>query len=178
MCSSGGTSFQLVSFHLRNSNETGHLCPSANALISSPRCFVETLLKGLGAYTSRRTGGIDRDMANCCRCWIAPALGFAAASDLGLTGSDSLALRYAGRPLSYPRAAIASFTSLSIGQNPGFCSAEQRRCALPLLFSLGLECRRSLQRSSWFCGVTVGIGLSALCGHRPASSIRRMPQVS
>src|SRR5688500_12877199 len=38
--------------------------------------------------------------------------GFAAASYLCLTGFEYLALRYAGRPLPYRKAALASFTSL------------------------------------------------------------------
>jgi uncharacterized membrane protein YbhN (UPF0104 family) len=39
---------------------------------------------------------------------LAAAAGFAAASYACLTGFDYLALRYAGRPLPYPRAALAS----------------------------------------------------------------------
>ena len=48
--------------------------------------------------------------------------GFAAASYLCLTGFDFLALRYVGRPLPYRQAALASFTSLSLGHNIGFAA--------------------------------------------------------
>ena len=47
--------------------------------------------------------------------------GFAAASYLCLTGFDFLALRYVGRP-PYRQAALASFTSLSLGHNIGFAA--------------------------------------------------------
>src|SRR5690554_7902328 len=50
---------------------------------------------------------------------IAGALSFAALSYLCLTGFDYLALRYAGKPLAYRRAALASFCRLSIGHNIG-----------------------------------------------------------
>lgn len=48
------------------------------------------------------------------------ALGFAAGSYLSLTFFDYLGLRYAGCSLSWRRAALASFTSLSLGHNIGF----------------------------------------------------------
>ena len=44
---------------------------------------------------------------------------FAAASYTCLTAFDYLALRYVGHPLAYPKVALASFTSLSLGHNIG-----------------------------------------------------------
>ena len=50
------------------------------------------------------------------------AAGFAAASYLCLTCFDYLALRYVGKPLPYPKAALASFTALSLGHNIGLAA--------------------------------------------------------
>jgi len=44
---------------------------------------------------------------------------FTAASYLSLTGFDYLGMRYAGARLAYRRAALASFTGLSIGHTLG-----------------------------------------------------------
>lgn len=90
-------------------------------------------------------------------------LGFAAASYLCLTGFDWLALRYAGRPLSYPRAAIASFTSLSIGHNLGFAALSSGAVRYRFYSRWGLNAEE-VAKVILFCGVTVGIGLSALAG--------------
>src|SRR5438067_1340103 len=53
---------------------------------------------------------------------LTPAAGFAVGSYVCLAGFDWLGLRYAGHPLSYSRAALASFTSLSLGHNIGFAA--------------------------------------------------------
>ncbi|APO69341.1 lysylphosphatidylglycerol synthetase/UPF0104 protein [Rhizobium gallicum] len=94
---------------------------------------------------------------------ILGGLGFAAASYLCLTGFDWLALRYAGRPLSYPRAAIASFTSLSIGHNLGFAALSSGAVRYRFYSRWGLNAEE-VAKVILFCGVTVGIGLSALAG--------------
>ncbi|MPT22142.1 MAG: UPF0104 family protein [Starkeya sp.] len=51
---------------------------------------------------------------------FALALAFSAGSYVCLTFFDFLALRYVGKPLPYRQAALASFTSYSIGHNIGF----------------------------------------------------------
>src|SRR5688500_19006650 len=51
---------------------------------------------------------------------LALGAAFTAGSFLCLTGSDALAVRYTGRILPYPKIALASFTSLSIGHTLGF----------------------------------------------------------
>ena len=90
-------------------------------------------------------------------------LGFAAASYLCLTGFDWLALRYAGKPLPYPKAALASFTSLSIGHNLGFAALSSGAVRYRFYSRWGLNAEE-IAKVILFCGVTVGIGLSALAG--------------
>jgi uncharacterized membrane protein YbhN (UPF0104 family) len=91
------------------------------------------------------------------------AIGFAALSYLCLTGFDWLALRYAGHPLSYPRTALASFTSLSLGHNIGLAalSSGTIRYRFYSRWGLGAE---EVAKVILFCGFTVGLGLSILGG--------------
>ena len=91
------------------------------------------------------------------------ALVFAACSYLCLTCFDFLALRYVGRPLSYPRAALASFTSLAIGHNVGVAalSSGAVRYRFYSRWGLGTE---EIAKLIAFCGVTVGLGLITLAG--------------
>ena len=91
------------------------------------------------------------------------AIAFTAASYLSLTGFDWLALRYAGHPLSYPRTALASFTSLSLGHNIGLAalSSGAIRYRFYSRWGLGAE---DVAKVIVFCGLTVGLGLSILGG--------------
>lgn len=94
---------------------------------------------------------------------FALALAFAACSYLCLTLFDFLALHYVGRPLSYPRAALASFTSLAIGHNVGVAalSSGAVRYRFYTRWGLGTE---EIAKVIVFCGVTVGLGLITLAG--------------
>lgn len=94
---------------------------------------------------------------------FALALAFAACSYLCLTLFDFLALHYVGRPLSYPRAALASFTSLAIGHNVGVAalSSGAVRYRFYTRWGLGTE---EIAKLIVFCGVTVGLGLITLAG--------------
>jgi glycosyltransferase 2 family protein len=89
--------------------------------------------------------------------------GFAAASYLCLTGFDYLALRYAGRPLCYRRAALASFTSLSLGHNIGFAALSSGAVRYRFYTRWGLA-PGQVAKVILFCGLTVGLGLSILGG--------------
>ncbi len=89
--------------------------------------------------------------------------GFAAASYLCLTGFDYLALRYAGRPLAYPRAALASFTSLSLGHNIGFAALSSGAVRYRFYSRWGLDAV-DVGKVILFCGATVGLGLMTLGG--------------
>lgn len=90
-------------------------------------------------------------------------LGFATLSYLCLTGFDWMGLRYAGKPLSYPKAAIASFTGLSIGHNLGVAALSSGAVRYRYYARWGLSAEE-VAKVILFCGVTVGIGLSVLAG--------------
>jgi uncharacterized membrane protein YbhN (UPF0104 family) len=88
---------------------------------------------------------------------------FTAASYICLTGFDWLGLRYAGKPLSYPKAATASFASLSIGHNLGVAALSSGAVRYRYYSRWGLNAEE-VAKVILFCGATVGLGLSALAG--------------
>jgi len=90
-------------------------------------------------------------------------VGFCALSYLCLSGFDWMALRYAGKPLSYPKAALASFASLSIGHNLGVAALSSGAVRYRYYARWGLNAEE-VAKVVLFCGVTVGIGLSTLAG--------------
>lgn len=94
---------------------------------------------------------------------FALALAFAACSYVCLTFFDVLALRYAGKPLPYPRTALASFTSLSIGHNVGVAALSSGAVRYRFYSRWGLEAQE-IAKLIVFCGVTVGLGLVTLAG--------------
>jgi len=91
------------------------------------------------------------------------AVGFAAASYLSLTGFDYLALRYVGRPLPYRKAALASFTALSLGHNIGLAALSSGAVRYRFYTRWGLSAG-DVARVIVFCGITVGLGLLVLGG--------------
>ncbi|MBJ6125943.1 lysylphosphatidylglycerol synthase domain-containing protein [Microvirga splendida] len=91
------------------------------------------------------------------------AAGFAAASYLCLTFFDYLALRYVGRPLPYPKAALASFTALSLGHNIGLAALSSGAVRYRFYTRWGLN-GGEVAKVIVFCGVTVGLGLLTLGG--------------
>ena len=92
---------------------------------------------------------------------VAAAIAFAFASYACLTLFDFLALRYAGKPLSYSRAALASFTSLSLGHNIGLAALSSGAIRYHFYSRWGLSAG-DVAKVILFCGATVGIGLAAL----------------
>jgi uncharacterized membrane protein YbhN (UPF0104 family) len=88
---------------------------------------------------------------------------FAGASYLCLTGFDYLALRYVERPLSYPKAALASFTSLSLGHNIGVAFLSSGAIRYRFYSRWGLTAA-DVAKLILFCGITVGVGLMILGG--------------
>lgn len=94
---------------------------------------------------------------------FALALAFAACSYLCLTVFDFLALRYVGKPLSYPRAALASFTSLAIGHNVGVAALSSGAVRYRFYSRWGLD-TEEIAKLIVFCGATVGLGLITLAG--------------
>jgi len=91
------------------------------------------------------------------------AAGFAAASYVSLTFFDYLALRYVGRPLPYPKAALASFTALSLGHNIGLAALSSGAVRYRFYSRWGLAAGE-VAKVIVFCGVTVGLGLVMLGG--------------
>lgn len=92
---------------------------------------------------------------------VLAALGFAACSYACLTLFDALALRYAGKPLPYPRVALASFTSLSLGHNIGLAALSSGAIRYHFYARAGLTAGE-VAKVILFCGATVGIGLGTL----------------
>ncbi|WP_442919215.1 lysylphosphatidylglycerol synthase transmembrane domain-containing protein [Methylobacterium sp. SyP6R] len=92
---------------------------------------------------------------------LAAAGGFAAASYLCLTGIDWLALRAAGKPLPYPRVALAAFISLSLGHSIGFAGLSSGAIRYRFYTRWGLR-TADVAKAVLFCGVTVAVGLMAL----------------
>ena len=91
------------------------------------------------------------------------AAGFAAASYLCLTCFDYLALRYVGKPLPYPKAALASFTALSLGHNIGLAALSSGAVRYRFYSRWGLS-TGEVAKVIAFCGITVGLGLLVLGG--------------
>jgi hypothetical protein len=86
---------------------------------------------------------------------------FAAASYLCLTGFDWLALRYVGHKLPYPKVALASFCSLSLGHNIGFAALSSGAIRYRFYSRWGVR-TGDIAKIILFCGTTVGLGLMIL----------------
>ena len=94
---------------------------------------------------------------------IARGAVFAAASYVCLTFFDWIALRCVGRPLPWPRAALASFTSLSIGHNVGFAGLSSGAVRYRFYARWGLSFE-DVAKLVIFCGITVALGLATVAG--------------
>lgn len=88
---------------------------------------------------------------------------FTAGSFLCLTGSEALAVRYTGRALPYPKIALASFTSLSIGHTLGFAVFSSGAIRYRFYAGWGLSAG-DVGRIIVFCGVTIALGLATVGG--------------
>lgn len=89
---------------------------------------------------------------------IARAAAFAAASYFCLTWFDWIALRCVGKPLPWRQAALASFTSLSIGHNVGFAGLSSGAVRYRFYARWGLTLE-DVARLVIYCGITVALGL-------------------
>lgn len=122
---------------------------------------------GLAAFLLQRTlrqYSLDEVLAQLrsAAAWrVAAALAFAAGSYGCLTLFDFFALRYAQRPLPYPKAALASFVSLSLGHNLGFAALSSGAIRYRYYSRWGLSAG-DVAKVILFCGATVGIGLATL----------------
>ncbi|ACI58604.1 conserved hypothetical protein (plasmid) [Rhizobium leguminosarum bv. trifolii WSM2304] len=91
------------------------------------------------------------------------ALLFAAASYLCLGCFDLLAIRSLNKSLPYPKIALASFISLSLGHNIGFAGLSSGAFRYRFYSRWGLT-TEDVAKIILFCGVTVGLGLITLGG--------------
>jgi len=94
---------------------------------------------------------------------VGSAIAFCCLSYLCLTGVDWMALRYVGRPLGYRKAAIASFTALSIGHNLGVAALSSGAVRYRFYTRWGLSAEQ-VAKVILFCGMTVMLGLASLGG--------------
>lgn len=92
---------------------------------------------------------------------MARAAAFAAASYFCLTWFDWIALRCVGKPLPWRRAALASFTSLSIGHNVGFAGLSSGAVRYRFYARWGLTFE-DVARLVIYCGITVALGLTTV----------------
>jgi uncharacterized membrane protein YbhN (UPF0104 family) len=95
---------------------------------------------------------------------IALAGTFAAASYVCLTWFDALGVRYAaGRTLAYRRAALASFTALSLGHTIGFSALSSGTIRFRFYSRWGLDAGE-IAAVVVFCAAAVALGLATLGG--------------
>ena len=91
------------------------------------------------------------------------ALGFSAASYLCLTGFDWTGVRYVGNRLAYPKIALASFLSLSIGQSVGLAGLSSGALRYRYYAHWGMSAEE-VTKIVLLSGVTVGLGMAVLSG--------------
>jgi uncharacterized membrane protein YbhN (UPF0104 family) len=89
------------------------------------------------------------------------AVAWAAASYVCLTFNDWLALRYVGKPQSYPYAALTSFVSLSFGHNIGFAALSSGAIRYRIYDRKGVD-GEGLAKIIVFCGTTIFLGMFIL----------------
>ena len=91
------------------------------------------------------------------------ALCFSAGSYLCLTGFDWTGLRYVGNRLAYPKIALASFLSLSIGQSVGLAGLSSGALRYRYYAHWGMSAEE-VTKIVLLSGVTVGLGMAVLSG--------------
>lgn len=94
---------------------------------------------------------------------LAGAAGFMAASYLTLTLFDTLGLRYAGHRLPWHKAALTSFTALSLGHSIGFAGVSSGAIRYRFYARWGLS-MEDVAKVVLFSGLTVALGLMTLGG--------------
>ncbi|SMF08943.1 hypothetical protein SAMN02982989_5039 [Xaviernesmea oryzae] len=130
-------------------------------LIGGAICLAIFLVyRSLGRYTLDE---IEESVQSIAGFRLASAFLFVILSYLCLTGFDTLAVRYAGKPLAYRRTALASFTALSIGHNVGLAALSSGAVRYRFYSRWGLTAE-DVAKIIIFCGVTVGLGLVMLAG--------------
>jgi uncharacterized membrane protein YbhN (UPF0104 family) len=116
------------------------------------------LYRGLSSYS---LDAIVRSLGAVPVPNLLRALLFTMASYACLSIFDWLGLAYVGRPLSYRRALLASFVSLSIGHSIGFAGLSSGVIRYRFYQRWGLSAG-DVAKLVLFCGTTVGLGLLIL----------------
>lgn len=114
--------------------------------------------RSLGRYTWT---DVEASVRSIAPAHLFSSFLFVIGSYICLSGFDWLAVRYAGRPLSYPRAALASFTSLSIGHNVGLAALSSGAVRYRFYSRWGMSAEQ-VAKVIIFCGATVALGLGSL----------------
>lgn len=131
--------------------------------------FIPIVMLPLGAYLGYQAfhqyswEDIERAVSQLPRQRIALAFLFSACSYLCLTGFDAMAMRYIGKSVAYPKVALTSFTSLSIGHNVGVAALSSGTIRYRFYSGFGLDAAE-VGKVILFCGTTVGLGLITLGG--------------
>jgi glycosyltransferase 2 family protein len=134
------------------------LMPTLAVAIVGLACFL--LYRTLSNYS---LGEIEAALRSIPLKRIGLMILFAAASYLCLTGFDWLALRYVRRDIPYPKVALASFCSLSLGHNIGFAALSSGAIRYRFYTRWGASAG-DVAKIIVFCGMTVGFGLAVLGG--------------
>jgi uncharacterized membrane protein YbhN (UPF0104 family) len=130
-------------------------------LIGAAICLAIFLVsRSLGRYTLDE---IEESVRSIAGFRLATAFFFVILSYLCLTGFDTLAVRYAGKPLLYRQTALASFTALSIGHTVGLAALSSGAVRYRFYTRWGLTVE-DIAKVIVFCGLTVGLGLATLAG--------------
>ena len=132
------------------------------------------LARALGRYDLEEVGAALVRLP--WRQLIAAAL-FTLASYALLTAVDFMAIRYAGRRLSYPKVALASFIALSIGHSLGFAALSSGAVRFRFYRRWGLSVGE-IARVLVFCGLTVLLGYSTVGGVALAASADWLPKLT
>ncbi|MFC3641568.1 lysylphosphatidylglycerol synthase domain-containing protein [Aquibium oceanicum] len=128
--------------------------------------LVAVLLAGFLLYRTLSGYSLGQlaDSISTIPIWrLGAALGFAAASYACLTVFDYLALRYVKHPLPYPKAALTSFSALSLGHSIGFSGLSSGAIRYRFYSRWGLSIGE-VAKLVLFCGTTVALGMIALGG--------------
>ncbi|AHG48106.1 membrane protein (plasmid) [Rhizobium leguminosarum bv. trifolii CB782] len=132
-----------------------------NGLLVAALCFAVFLLYSI--FEQYSLDQIVQSVRSIPLSNFCTALLFATASYLCLGCFDLLAIRSLGKSLPYPKIALASFISLSLGHNIGFAGLSSGAFRYRFYSRWGLT-TEDVAKIILFCGVTVGLGLVTLGG--------------
>ncbi|CAD7044153.1 lysylphosphatidylglycerol synthetase family protein [Pseudorhizobium endolithicum] len=130
-----------------------------------------TLVLGLGLasyllwniFSEYTWSDIVQSVAEIPTANLVAAMAYCAASYVCLTGFDWTGVRYVRNDLGYPKIALASFISLSIGQSVGLAGLSSGGLRYRYYAHWGMN-TEDVAKIVLLSGVTVGIGLAVLTG--------------